>query len=218
MATLTVPIFRRLAQLGLCLSACVTLACNGGTASVDGGRGGDTGAAGGAGGGSNTGGIGAGGSGSQGSGGAIVPPPDGGGSGGSGGTAAAGGRGGSGGASNSGGATGSGGTAGSGGTKGTGGTNGSGGLGGLGGAPGPVACPTMSTAAATTSVTLDGNNVVGRQRERADVQGLRRAQRQRHQRGADGLQVRAPGAIRDAASDPVRRHQSDHDAGQDRDG
>jgi hypothetical protein len=159
MATLTVPIFRRLAQLGLCLSACVTLACSGGTASVDGGRGGDRGAAGGTGGASNTGGTGAGGSGSQGSGGAIVPPPDGGGSGGSGGTAAAGGRGGSGGASNSGGATGSGGTAGSGGTKGTGGTNGSGGLGGLGGAPGPVACPTMSTGAATTSVTLDGNNV-----------------------------------------------------------
>ena len=59
MATLTVPIFRRLAQLGLCLSACVTLACSGGTASVDGGRGGDRGAAGGTGGASNSGGTGA---------------------------------------------------------------------------------------------------------------------------------------------------------------
>ncbi len=159
---LTISRLRRLARLGLCLAGCVTLACSGGTASVDGGRGGDTGALGGSGGASATGGgTGAGGSGSQGSGGA---PLDAGPSGGSGGTSATGGRAGGGGSA---GTSGSGGAAGGGGTRATGGTGGSGGKGGSGGARGPVACPTMSTAAATTTVTLDGNNVSA-----ANVNGL----------------------------------------------
>ena len=94
---------------------------------------------------------------SQGSGGAIVTPPaDGGASGGSGGTAATGGRGGSG---SSAGASGSGAAAGSSGRSGTGGTSGTGGRAGSGGARGAIACPTMTTAAATTTFTLDGNNV-----------------------------------------------------------
>ena len=159
---LTASALRRVARLGLCLSGCMTLACSGGAASVDGGRGGDTGPTGGS---SASGGsTGAGGSGSQGSGGA---PQDGGASGGSGGTAATGGRGGAGGANGSGGAAGGGGTRATGGTGGSGGKGGSPGSGGSGGARGPVACPTMSTAAATTTVTLDGNNVSA-----ANVNGL----------------------------------------------
>jgi hypothetical protein len=140
---------RRVYRLGLCLTGCVSLACGGGNTAVDGGRGGDTVSAGGMGGASNTGGrTGEGGSVSQGSGGAIVTPPaDGGASGGSAGTAATGGRGGSGAA------------AGSSDRSGTGGTSGSGGSVGSGGARGAIACPTMTTAAATTTFTIDGNNV-----------------------------------------------------------
>ena len=223
MMMLTVSTLRRVARLGLCLSGCVSLACSGGTASVDGGRGGDTGPAGGTGGASDTGGrTGAGGSGSQGSGGAIVTPPaDGGASGGSGGTAATGGRG------------------------------GSGELGrrqrfrrrgrfgrrparaagagpaapavlvaarGSGGARGPVACPTMSTAAATTTFTLDGNNVSAGNVNGLTFKGFGVLSANGTSAVLMDYKSAAPGRLRDAASDPVRRHQPGHDPGEDRDG
>jgi len=123
-------------HIALCLG-CLSLACGGGQPATRSATGGDAGAP-------ATGGA-------PGSGGTTVA------SGGRGGAAVGQGGTGQGGTVATGGRAGAGGQ--SGGSTGAGGMPASGGTTGVGGTVGPVACPAMSSAPATTTVTLDGNNI-----------------------------------------------------------
>ncbi len=102
---------------------------------------------------------------------------------------------------------------------------------------GPTTAPTSSSTASSSSTNQQWIGVTrpcrrrdrdqdrarreqhqGRQRQRPDVQGVRPAQRQQHERAADGLQGPEPEQVRGVAPDPVRWTESGPDEREDRDG